>query len=195
MTEKTNNIVLKNNIYTFIWKRWSWKTMLASIWGYLDEYKLVYSNFSLKYKDKKVLSFEDFDLYKKIDSNNLQKKLLIFDEWGINANSRNFASKINKLLSFFIFISRKFNIDVIFITQDFETIDVNLRRQTDYLVEVVGGLPRYIEYNIFNIKKGIPKEIRGTYTIEALRVLDLYNINYDTRDLSGFEKKLKEFFK
>ena len=188
-------MILQNNIFTFIWKRGAGKTMLASIFGNMEEYKIVYSNFTLQYKDKKVINFEDFDLYKKIDENDLSKKILLFDEWWINANSRNFQSTINKLLSFFIFISRKFNIDVVFITQDFETIDINIRRQTDYLIDVEGGLPRYIQYSVYNLKKWVPKTLRWTYTIDALRALKLFYIKYDTRDLSGFDKKMKDFIK
>jgi len=188
-------MILQNNIYTFIWKRWAGKTMLSSIWWSFDEYKYIFCNYELTYKNKKVIRFKDFDLYKKIDEDDLSKKLLIFDEWGINVNSRNFQSQMNKLLSFFIFISRKYNIDIIFITQDFETLDINIRRQTDYLIKVEWWLPKYIQYSIYNIEKWFPKNIRWTYTIDALKVLDLLNIKYDTRDLSGFDKKIKEFIK
>jgi hypothetical protein len=127
--------------------------MLSSILGSFDNYKKVYSNFSLNYKNKPVIRYKDFDLYRKIDFDDLDKKLLIFDEGGINANSRNFQSKINKLLSFFIFVSRKFNIDCIFITQDFETFEKNIRRQTNYLFEITNHLPHFIQAEIWKMKR------------------------------------------
>lgn len=189
-----NNNILTNKVYAFIWSRWSWKTMLSSIIWKFKPYKKVYSNFELQYKNKEVIRYKDFDLYDKVKTTDLEKKLLIFDEGGINANSRNFASKINKLLSFFIFVSRKYNIDIIFISQDFETFDKNIRRQTDFLFEIKSFLPKNIDATIWKMEYWQKKFMIGTYSIDTLKLLENYNIKYDTRDLSGFEEKLKTFF-
>ncbi len=193
MTEQNNNI-LTNKVYAFIWSRWSWKTMLSSVIWNFKPYKKVFSNFDLNYKNKEVVRYRDFDLYDKVKTTDLEKKLLIFDEWWINANSRNFASKINKLLSFFIFVSRKYNIDIIFISQDFETFDKNIRRQTDFLFEIKSFLPKNIDTTIWKMEYWQKKFMLGTYSIDTLKLLENYNIKYDTRDLSGFEEKLKTFF-
>jgi hypothetical protein len=184
---------LENNVFSFIGNRWSWKTMFASIFWYLWPYKQVFSNYELKYKNKEVIRYKDFDLYKKIDFENLDRKLLIFDEWWINANSRNFASKVNKLLSFFIFVSRKFNMDCVFITQDFETFDKNIRRQTNYMFEISNHLPHYIKTTNWKMKNWEKILLLWEFEIKALEILENYKIKYDTRDLSWFEEKLKEF--
>lgn len=187
-------MILQNNIYTFTGKRGSWKTMLASIWWSFSNYKIVYSNFELSYKDKSVINFEDFDLFNKLDES-LVKKLIIFDEWWVNQNARNFQSKINKLIWMFTFVSRKYNADFIFITQDFTTIDKMIRGQTDYVIEVEGGLPKYIQYSIYGITWWIIWKLRWTYTIDWLQALDIYKISYNTRDLSGFDNQLKKAIK
>lgn len=192
---------LENKVFTFIGKRWAGKTMLASsfIFFYDDvdynDYTTIFCNYSLDIKGKKIIRFKDFDLYKKLDKTDDKKKLLIFDEWWVNANSRNFASTINKLLSMFIFVSRKFNIDIVFITQSFSTIDINIRKQTDLLVEVKGWLPKYINFDIWSIKDGIPKTVIGSYDYDALTWLKLFNIKYDTKDLSGFDEQIKQYIK
>ncbi len=184
---------LENIVFAFVGDRGSGKTMLSSIAWSLPEYKQVFSNFQLEYKNKPTIQYKDFDLYWKLDKDNLDKKLLIFDEGWINANSRNFQAKLNKLLSYFIFVSRKFNIDLIFITQDFDTFDKNIRRQTNYLFEITNHLPNYIEAEIWKMKRGEKIAFLWDYEIKALELLELQGISYDTRDLSGFEDKIKEF--
>ena len=186
-------MILENKIFAFIWDRGSWKTMLSSIFGEFENYKQVFSNFSLKYKNKKVIRYKDFELYKKLDFDDLSKKLLIFDEGGVNANSRSFASKINKLLSYFMFVSRKFNIDCVFITQDFETFDKNIRRQTNFLFEISNQLPFAINAEIWKMKNWQKTVFMWDYQIKALEIMELEKISYDTRDLTGFEDKIKEF--
>ncbi len=59
---------------------------------------------------------------------------LLIDENGINFNSRNSMSNINKLLSRLLFISRHKDLSIIFISQNSSNIDVNAIRQADYLI-------------------------------------------------------------
>ena len=184
---------LENRVFAFVWDRGSGKTMLASIIWSFWEYRQVFSNYELTYRNKPALRYKDFDLYKKLDFDNLDKKLLIFDEGWINANSRNFQSKINKLLSYFIFVSRKFNIDCVFITQDFETFDKNIRRQTNFLFEINNFLPSYIQADIWKMKYWEKQTFLGEYEIKSLEIMEIKGVEYDTRDLTGFEEKIKEF--
>jgi len=187
-----NGLKLENRIFSFTGDRWGGKTMLASIFASFDDYKKVYCNYDLKLF-KPVTRFKDFDLYSKLDFDDISKKLLIFDEGGINANARNFQGKLNKLLSYFIFVSRKFNIDCLFITQDFDTFEKNIRRQTNFLFEISNNLPSHLNVEIWKMKRGEQVAFFGEYEIKALEIMQNQKITYDTRDLSGFEDKLKDF--
>ncbi len=59
---------------------------------------------------------------------------LLIDESGINFNSRESMSNINKLFSKILFISRHKSLSITFVIQNSSNIDVNAIRQADYLI-------------------------------------------------------------
>jgi len=59
---------------------------------------------------------------------------VLIDEGGILFSSRSSMSKMNKLLSSLILISRHKNINIIFISQNSSNLEVNVLRQADFLI-------------------------------------------------------------
>ena len=59
---------------------------------------------------------------------------LLIDESGINFNSRESMSSINKLFSKMLFISRHKSLSITLVIQNSSNIDVNAIRQADYLI-------------------------------------------------------------
>ncbi len=190
-------MILKNKIFLVEWKRGAWKTMLSSIWWSFPDYGQVYANYQLNYNHKKVINYTDvFEFYGKLNKDKFKKKeLLLFDEWWMNANSRAFHNKKNKIIWFLAQISRKFNLDVLFIVQDFFDIDVMIRRQIDYKLYVTNLLPYALSVDVYNTTRWQENNLISTYTVDALTALNQFNIDYDTQDLSGFDDKIKEFIK
>ncbi|KKN76040.1 hypothetical protein LCGC14_0374300 [marine sediment metagenome] len=69
------------------------------------------------------------------DINEIQNNShLLIDESGINFNSRESMSNINKLFSKILFISRHKSLSITLVTQNSSNIDVNAIRQADYLI-------------------------------------------------------------
>lgn len=69
------------------------------------------------------------------DINEIQNdSIVLIDEGGILFNSRDSMKLANKLLSKLILISRHKNITILFISQNSSNLDINIIRQTDFLV-------------------------------------------------------------
>lgn len=60
--------------------------------------------------------------------------VLLADESGIEFSSRESMSDINKLLSKIILVARHKDLSIMFITQNSANIDINIIRQSDYLI-------------------------------------------------------------
>ena len=60
--------------------------------------------------------------------------VVLIDEGGILFSSRNAMSNANKLLSELILVARHKNLSILFISQNSSNLDVNILRQSDFLV-------------------------------------------------------------
>lgn len=168
--------------------------MILSIMGFAGTGKtLLGVYFSARYKylgnyeiisNLKKLSFKDYDVEKdfillvdSIRSNrNLlpEKKLLFVDEIQQYLDSRESATSKNKKLTRYFYQIRKFGFDFIYTLQDFHSVDIRLRRITEYFV-----LPSYdkrnkiLSYELY----GVDEEL---ITTRSIRIPDkLFNM-YDT---------------
>jgi len=136
--------MISNKITAIVGKPGAWKTALstiiAGIWINSWDYKRIYSNYEIKWIPKniqytKLKGKEDLDKLENLDINKKipPKWLLILDEAGRNLSSRNYNSIINKMFSSFLMISRKANLDIIWIAQRFGSVDVNYRALVEYM--------------------------------------------------------------
>ena len=102
------------------------------------------------------------------------KKIFIFDEGGINVDSRRSMSSENVGLSHLLHISRKLKVSLIAITQFEQDIEVRIRRYATVIINKRSKRKAEVE---------IPS--RGeNYTIEKITKT---RINFDTNDLGLFE--------
>ena len=114
------------------------------------------------------------DLLRWIIENYDSKKLFIFDEIGIHADSRRSMSKENVGLSHMQHIARKLGLDMIGIGQDAEDFDKRLRKYSTIVIEKKEKDRAEVEI--------IPKEVK--YEIKEIKRT---SIRYDTRDIAQFE--------
>lgn len=109
----------------------SGKTLFTTYLAYkLHNERKIYSNYHI-YLDNCFLIKSPSDLLKIGRDENA---LVILDEAYTWLEARVSASKINRLMSYLIFQSRKRNFDVVFTAQIFTTIDVRLRKLVDVIV-------------------------------------------------------------
>ncbi len=136
--------MISNKITAIVWKPWAGKTALSTIliwiWVKSWDYKRVYTNYEIKWIPKNVkytkLKWKtDLDELENLDINAKipPKGILVLDEAGRNLSSRNYNSIINKMFSSFLMISRKANLDIIWIAQRFGSVDVNYRALVEYM--------------------------------------------------------------
>ncbi len=59
---------------------------------------------------------------------------IVIDEGGVLFSSRSSMSGMNKMISSLILVARHKNISILFITQNSSNLDINIIRQSDYLV-------------------------------------------------------------
>jgi len=183
---------LENNIFVIEWKRGAGKTLTASTL-FAPNYQNILVNYELIIPKKNIIKYKNIDIFKYLSFSDLSKKLIIFDEWGINASNRESMSKRNKILSFFVMVSRKFNADLLVILQDFEDVDKKIRKQTDYKIEI----KKIWEKQLLNIwQMDFWKEkFLNSFEFDGLTAMKKLNIYYDTRDLSGFKERLEELLR
>ena len=126
-------IMIENKVILILWQRGNWKTMFASLLSLEYNYKIIYSNYTLHTPGKKNIMYEYIDDILSLRYSK-DKKLIIFDEWWVNLNSRQSMMEANIKIWQMIFLSRKINADFIFITQFKFTIDKYIRYSSDYQI-------------------------------------------------------------
>lgn len=108
----------------------SGKTLLMCLFALISNRK-IFSNFTIKDKDKKVDKFAiKYILDEKIKSSDV-----FIDEFYLYMDSRKFMSDINSLLSYFAFQSRKLDLNIYLSTQIIRTIDIRMREMIDNIIE------------------------------------------------------------
>lgn len=97
----------------------------------------IYSNVDIYYNwtsilTKKITDFMELDRIRF----SYTHWLMIIDEAGLNANSKDGFSETSRLLQKVLFLAGKKNCSVIWIAQRFESIDINARVLADIIVQV-----------------------------------------------------------
>lgn len=168
------------------WKQWTGKTLTAICLS-LDWEKRIYSNFMI-YKDGKQINKKLKDIS---DVNNIRFSytpwVIIIDEAGINMSSRKSMSNTNEILNNLLFLVRKLNCSLIWISQRIESIDVNVRVLSELVLEM-RKVRRKKNHPVFVWTK--QKYIRGKlqfgqqYRIDAISILNAKKITYNTLEKS-----------
>lgn len=197
----SNNILQEIDTKTFIiyGKMRNGKTLNAICMA-LDYYPRIYSNVNIYQNGKSIVKF--IEAYS--DLKNIRFSytpwVLIIDEAGLNANSKDTFSKDNRLLTEILFLIGKKNLSLIWIAQRFESIDINARSLCDAIIE----MKKYKRKNNHPMFTAIKKKQKGTklnwvnsYSLDSISILKYYNITYNQLEESKLSKTkdLKEIAK
>lgn len=114
--------------------------------------------------------------------------VVIFDEMGLNFNSKNHTSDKNKSLSNFFFLVRKFNLSSIFISQRFGSVPVDMRELADYIFEL-NIIPRKWLHPIFSITRQSTDaewilQFEEEYHFDIIKYLQIFWFSYNTLESS-----------
>ncbi len=138
----------------------------------------IYSNFDLKFADA-VMSAEEMLIRLIFNEIENDRVLFVIDELGQVLNSQNWYHSEQRLLSPVFLKSRKMGVDIIYTSQTFALVNVNIRRITDICIKT--------EYNPRNTQvtatvfSGAPD---GFFHAQDLRFLGReYFEFYDTREI------------
>jgi len=131
------------------------------------------------------------DLIDKLDKNKIKKgSVIVFEEIGVGADSRNFYTKQNKNLGYVLATFRTLNSIILFNTPVQSMIDKKVRQVTHIIFEMVGidyqtkrafCKPKWIQQNALQgkaypkyTKKGneMVKQIR--FTLPSQKLIDIY---------------------
>lgn len=175
------------------WKEWSGKTMIATIlWSF---YSNIVSNYDIFQNEKKInKTFENVtDL---IDLPFSKKKgVIIFDEMWVNANARESMWSANILLSKFIVVSRKTNMDIIFIGQRDWMIDKNVRQAAHWKIEMYSYFlrPDYLmfKWRVKKLDNQWNEYLCKIFSFDGIKWLKLLNLKYNSLEKSVLSNSMK----
>jgi len=163
---------VNTNTVIIYWKQWAGKTLFWTILAG-DFLKRYYWNVEIINKvnwEKIWINFSDIWFLKTIKFSKMPW-LVLFDEMGLNFNSKEHWTDKNKILSQFFFLVRKFNLSSVFISQRFNSVPVDMRELCDLIfkVEIV---PRKKKKPLFKITR---EELLNDWTLEFIEeyVVDL----------------------
>lgn len=192
---------MENFVFSIIWERWAGKTQLSSIIA--SDYPVIYSNYQLKIKWKKVfqytgtLSFwSDWNAYLwniKLEKTN-HKEIILVDEAWINYNSKKSQTQENMSFSEFVIVSRKYNKDLVFITTQDYSINKDFRFETNFWFNCQKRFDE--DWNFYTLVEKL-KLNRNTWNVDLLDDYKLYwiqlmkelGIEYDTTDIAKIQKE------
>lgn len=179
------------------WKQGSWKTLL-SICLALDWKKRIYANFDI-YKKWKLFNkrLKNVDEIQNIRFSYTPGVIIIDEAW-INANSKDTRNEQNRVLQEILFLVRKLNCSLIWISQRFESIDINARVLSELIIKMK-KIRRKNKPPIFIAVK--QKQIWSNlnfvheYKIDCIKLMESYKLTYNTLEKSKFIKKTKKLWK
>lgn len=148
----TNEIDMKS--FIFYWKMRKWKTINAIRLALDKRYnQRIYSNVDI-FQNWKSIIRKLITTYAELDKIRFSYThgIIIIDEAWINANSKDTRSEDNRLLQKILFLAWKKNCSVIWISQRFESIDINARVLADYIIKV-NKISREWTHPIFTLTK------------------------------------------
>lgn len=128
------------------WNPWAGKTIITNM--IIDSYYRVYSNVNYYYEwiqiNTRINWMKDLQKIKFSE----RPWVIIIDEWWINLNSRNFMSKQNMEFWELLFLGRKVNCYMVWISQRFKSLDVNQRELADLVIKMF-KIRRYGKHPLF----------------------------------------------
>lgn len=188
----SQNIEQEIDTKTFIiyGKMRNWKTLNAVCMA-LDYYPRIYSNVNIYQNGKSIVKFlESYQAIKQIRFS-YTPWVLIIDEAGLNANSKDTFSKDNRLLQEILFLIGKKNLSLIWIAQRFASIDINARELADAIIEM-RKIPRGKKTPLFvaikQKQKGQKLEWINSYSLDSISILKTYWITYNQLEESRLWK-------
>lgn len=93
----------------------------------------IFSNINLSFPHEEY-NIQDLLAYAE-NQKTFYKSVFILDEAHIFLDARTSISKINRALSYWLLMSRKADIILLYTTQQFRNVDIRLRKNTDIIVE------------------------------------------------------------
>lgn len=167
-------------------KQWHGKTLTAICLA-LDWEKRIYANFSI-YKNGVQINKHFKELK---DINNIRFSytpwVILIDEAGINMSSRKSFSDANTMLSELLFLVRKLNCSLIWISQRIESIDINVRVLSELVLEMRKiRRKNWVPFFIATKQKYVKNKLMfwQQYKIDAINILKKYGITYNTLEKS-----------
>jgi len=184
------------------WKMRNWKTLNAiCIW--LEYYPRIYSNVNIYQENKKgeknsiVKYLKDYQSIRNIRFS-YTPWILIIDEAGLNANSKDWQNKDNRILQEVLFLIWKRNLSLIWIAQRYESVDINARALVDLVLEMK-KIKRGKKHPIFIVtkKKQVWSQLKfiTSYKLDSISIMNHYKISYDQLEESKLESTPKEGYK
>lgn len=174
--------IIKTRIVSIYWLPWEWKTFFASFLSFF--YDRVYSNVDFyhkwKKKNKTIKSFLDIENIWYSDT----LWVLILDEAWANINSRESMSENNKKMWRLAMLSRKFNINIVVISQLERMQDIYYREMSFYHFEMHSYFtgPNYLMFDVM-IKDRF-WSIIWNKTLDLIKFSSVFRYTYNTLDKS-----------
>lgn len=184
-------MIIRNKIIIIQGRPWEGKTFFASlIWSC---YRRIYSNVDI-YKNWRIISNKITNIKDLKDINfSTIKWVVILDEWGININARDSASKENREYWELWMLWRKLNVDIVICAQLGRMIDVYFRELANFRFEMHAWFERK-NYLMFEAKifSGGSDDIRKVVRLDLFEFARMSGITYDTLESSRIWKKEKK---
>lgn len=172
------------------WKQGSGKTTLWLEMAVETWPTRIYSNFGI-FKDNKKVNRHIWGIPDIIKIRfSYTPWVIMIDEAGINANSKDWRSEGNRVLIDTLFLARKYNCSFVWISQRFESIDINARVLADLILKM-----RKIRKGVWVIpgfevtrekQKGAKLELVNIHRIDTIRLMKYDKLTYNTLETSRF---------
>jgi len=178
---------IKTNSILIYWKQGWWKTAFWVLLS-LNFKKRIIWNVKIYEKDKQISLFLENMWFLENMTFDKIPWLVLFDEVGLNFNSKEWNSDKNKTLTKFFFLVRKFNLSSVFISQRFSSIPIDMRELATHIYEV-SSIQRKKTHPLFkitrqNLLSDWTLEFYDEYIFDIISYLKKYDIKYDTLEAS-----------
>jgi len=155
----------------------NWKSILIKT----DEFGEIISN-------KFITTFEQLDKirYSKVHG------LIIIDEAGLNANSKDSHTLESRVLQKVLFLAGKKNCSLVWISQRYDSIDINVRVLADLIVEVRKKYykPNHPKFMLIKQRQKFARlEWIQAYNIDTITLNNINKISYNTLQESIMDRK------
>jgi hypothetical protein len=173
-------------------KMWSWKTTIILELAFENWNKRIYSNFSI-YKNWKQIN-KQVQSAKEIMNIRFSYTpwIILIDEAWINVNSKDWRSQDNRDLIEKLFTARKYNCSFSWISQRFESIDINARVLADLIIKM-RKIKRWSHWPLFEVTRqkqiGNNLELVNIHRIDTIALMKYDKLTYNTLETAKFVNK------